>query len=516
MSEPVRTYGIPDVPAPTAAEAAEADRAALVGGGVPQRVLMENAGRAAALVLHRLFPRGRVVAAVGSGNNGGDALVLLRTLRTWGRDVAAVYSGDREPDPALLHGFPLERLDSSSADSSLARADIVVDGILGTGASGAPRTAAARLIEAMNGSGRPILALDLPSGVDASTGVVPGVAIRAVATVCFGWPKLGLLLQPAREHCGRLITVEIGFPPAAAAFAAALITPAWAAHQLPEREPTAHKNSEGRLLILAGSPAMGGAAVIAAEAAVRAGAGIVRVATASAITPVLQASVPDVLAFDRTDASMLDDSIEKSAALLVGPGLGIDDEARSALRRVLETSALPVVIDADATTILSEDPDRLRELGRSRPVVLTPHPKEMARLTGREISEILSEPVAVARDLADRTGCVVLLKGAPSIVAAPGEPVLINTISSSDAATAGMGDQLAGVIGALLANGMSAREAAAAGLFFSSRALQIAAMGRSLSPRDVSAAMAAAFVDPGPAASDLDLPFVTFDQPQPR
>ena len=223
--------------------------------GIPERVLMESAGRAAAALVQRFFPRGRVVAAVGGGNNGGDALVVARTLKSWGREVAAVAVGKLPPDPALLHGWDVDVRPAADLEASLAGASVVVDGLLGTGARGAPREPEATAIESILRSAVPVVALDGPSGIDLTTGAAEGAALRAVLTVTFGAPKRGLLLFPGREHAGRIVAVEVGFAPLAAA-GAELITPAWAARRLPAVPPDAHKGRMGRVLIVAGRGGM--------------------------------------------------------------------------------------------------------------------------------------------------------------------------------------------------------------------------------------------------------------------
>ncbi len=509
-------WGRDGVALPTPAEAAALDEAARERWGIPERVLMEDAGRSAALLLHSLFPDGRVVAVVGAGHNGGDALVLLRNLRAWGRDVAFLRTSPRLPEPAPVHGFGLPEMSADAAELALAGAGVLVDGILGTGTSGAPRERAASLIRAMNASGRPIVALDLPSGVDAAGGTVPGDAVDAAVTVTFGWPKLGLLLHPARQRCGRLIAVEIGFPPLEQGAAGAeLVTPGWAAARLPARAPTAHKASSGRVLIVAGRPGMAGAGVLATEAAVRAGAGLVYVASAPENRVVLQSSVPESIFRDRDAPDALSGaSIE---AVLIGPGLGLGEEGRTVLARALAaTTGVPTVMDADALTHAAAQPELLRAAAAERPLVVTPHPGEMQRLTGLTVEEVRARPVETARAFAEETGCVVLLKGQPSIVAAPGKPVLVNSTGSSDVAAAGMGDQLAGTIVALLAAGADARTGAALGLFYAGRAADLAGRGRSLSPRNVSAHLHAAYDRPGATSPPFGFPFVTFDQPPPR
>jgi NAD(P)H-hydrate epimerase len=507
-------WGSHHVPLVTPEEAATLDAAARERYDVPERVLMESAGRAAALVLDRLFPRGRVAVAAGSGNNGGDALVLARVLSGWGRDVTVVSAGSKPPDPALRHGFDIRVSDSDDDPTIFSAADVLVDGILGTGSRGAPREPAATAIEAMNASGRPILALDLPSGVHAATGDVEGLAVRATATVAFGWPKIGLLFHPARTRCGRLIAVEIGFPPfhATGLDAALLITPGWAAERLPNRPPSAHKGTSGRLLMLAGTDGMAGAAVIAARAAQRSGAGLIHVASTAANRVIIQTAVHEAIYADRSALAEWDSA--DAHALLAGPGIGTDDPAARALDAALEvTPGVRTALDADALNLFARTPDRLGDIAQDRDLVITPHPGELGRLLDESIAAIVDDPAAAAREAAARFGCSVLLKGQPSIIASPGQPLLVSTVGSSDVATAGMGDQLSGVIGAMLAAGLSAREAAAVALFYSGRAADLAGHGRSLGPSDVSDRLGDAFTDPGARRSPTGLPFVTFDQP---
>lgn len=506
-------YGRADVAAVLPAEAAALDRSAREQEGVPERVLMESAGRAAALVLDRLFPRGSVVIIAGSGNNGGDAAVVGRTLLSWGRPVRLFTAGGSPPDTALRHGFNLEFEDLQGLAAAATGAAVLVDGILGTGARGVPRPPASAAIESANASGRPVLALDLPSGVDSATGRVESQAIRAAITVTFGWPKTGLMFQPARDHCGRLIAVEIGFPPSEApATGACLLTPAWAAARLPPRPPDAHKGISGRLLILAGTEGMAGAAVIAARSAQRAGAGLVRLASAATNRIVLQSAVPEATFVDRTGLDPND--LQSIRALLAGPGIGTDGGARHALENAIElTPGRPAVFDADALNLFARETERLIAIARERMTLITPHPAELARLSGVSIEDITADPIRAAREAASRFGCVVLLKGQPSIIASPDEPLLINTSGSSDVAAGGMGDQLSGAIGAMLAAGLDARSAAGVALYFCGRAADLAHLGRGLSPEDVSAHLPAAFANPGARFSSLRLPFVTFDQP---
>jgi ADP-dependent NAD(P)H-hydrate dehydratase / NAD(P)H-hydrate epimerase len=507
-------FGRGDVALLTAAESAALDARARTEG-VPERAFMENAGRAAALVIDRLHPTGPVVAVVGSGNNGGDALVALRSLRSWGRDVAYVTVGSRDPDLGLLTGFDLPRLDDAAVPAALAGAAVLVDGILGTGAKGEPRDAAAAMIRRMNGSGRPIVALDIPSGVDPTTGRIPGEAVSAQATIMFGWPKTGGLLQPGRSRCGRIIAVEIGFPPLAEGEAeAAVITPDWARSRLPVREPDAHKNSVGRVLVVAGNRGVAGAAAIAGRSASRAGAGYVRVASVEGNRTIIQTLVPEALFVDRHDGDAIQTAVEESDAILIGPGVGTDHEAESLLDRVLgQAGNRGLVLDADALTMLARRERGFGGLGDR--ALLTPHPGEMSRITGTDVAAIRADPLGQARELASRLGVTVLLKGAPSVVAAPGLPVLVAGIGTSDLATAGMGDQLGAVAAAFLAAGADPAAAAGLALFYGGRAALLAGRGQALTPLDVADAFHLALRDAGPDRSSLDLPFILFDQPAP-
>jgi len=501
-------YGREYVPVLDAANAAAFDRTSREQFGIAEQVLMENAGRAVAGVITRAFDRGRVVAVVGSGHNGGDALVALRSLKSWGWDVGWIQAASAPPDAALLHGYDLERIDSD-VPAVLAASDVLIDGVLGTGARGAPRPGAAALIEQMNASGRPIVAVDLPSGVDPTTGRVPGTAVRAWVTVTFGFPKTGLMLQPARDYCGWMICAEIGFPPLSRADAW-LITPEYAYARMPRRAPNAHKGSSGRLLLLAGSTGMAGAAAISGLAAVRSGAGLVRIVSPESNRKIVQSIVPEATYFTPDNRAAADGV----TAMAAGPGLGTTDESWSVLNAFLDaTGNVPVLLDADALNLHAKHPDALRKRAADRAIVVTPHVRELARLTGRDDADILADPLQAARTFARESGTIVLLKGQPSVIAAPDGSPMINTSGSSDTAAAGMGDQLTGVIAGMLAAGLDARDAAAIGLFFSGRAADLARLGRSLTPRDVSRRLPRAFRSPGRRTPMLDLPFITFEQP---
>jgi ADP-dependent NAD(P)H-hydrate dehydratase / NAD(P)H-hydrate epimerase len=503
---PAAFYGASRVPVLAAQEMRAWDARAIRELGIPEAVLMESAGRASAAIVQTLFPEGRVVAAVGAGNNGGDAMVALRTLRAWGRDVAAVPVGTRPPDPALLHGWEVESVDADRADDAFRGAGVIVDGLLGTGAEGPPREAYARVIEAMNAAGRPVVALDGPSGVDFTSGETPGAAVRADVTVTFGAPKRGLLVFPGRERCGRIVAVEIGFHPLDT-IGAELATPRWARDRLPPVPPNAHKGAMGRVGIVAGKAGMAGAAVLAGMGALRAGAGYAVLASPDANRLVIQTSLPEALFLDRD--RLPENFGESEDAVVAGPGMGTDDEALALLRRVVASGDSPLLLDADALTLLARNPELRKEI--RRPLLLTPHPGEMARLLGREVREITADPYAAVVMAAARFDCAVLLKGAPSVVYEPGTPIVVNVAGHSGIATGGMGDVLGGIIGAFLAVGVAPREAAGIGLFYAGRAAQRAGRGRGLIPTDVADALPDALLEEPATESPLGLPGITLD-----
>lgn len=513
----VRPFARGHVPVATGEESAAFDQLAVSEHGVPELTLMESAGRAAAEVVQRLYPRGDVVGVVGAGNNGGDALVALRTLAAWGRPVRGLLVTDRGLEDPLLHGWRVHAVvDDVAGDSArdlLLEAGVVLDGILGTGTKGPPRARQASAIDSVNAARGAVVALDLPSGVDAGTGATPGVAVRADVTVAFGWPKLGTLLGQGRVLRGRLVGVEIGFPPVTDRhFGAALVTPAWAAATRPPRDPETHKYKVGTVFVVAGRPGMAGAAVLAARAALRAGAGLVHVASAADNRVILQSAAPETIFVDASDRDAVVERAAAADAVAVGPGLGTDSSGEQVLGAVLNAGTQPLVLDADALTLLASGrPRSLEQVTAARPCLITPHAGEMARISPFGKEELRERRVEVAREVSEALGCALILKGLPSLVAAPGEPVLIDSVGSSDLATGGMGDVLTGTAGALLARGLDPRLAGALALHGSGRAAARAGRGEGILPVDIVSHLRDAFTEPGPGETDLDLGCVMLD-----
>lgn len=433
------------------------DRVATESGGAEERVLIEAAGREIARCLARRWPDGPVCALVGSGHNGADALAAGRTLFTWGREVRFVLVGSREPTPDARSGWPIELESRDSFLDSPPTAGVLLDGILGTGATGAPRPEQATLIELVNRLELPVVSIDGPSGADMTSGAIPGACIGAQLTVCLGWPKFGLLHEPARSQCGAIEAVEIGFPPLETVPAARAVTARWVQSMLISRPPDAHKGSSGYLLLAAGNQGMAGAAVLAARAAYRAGAGIVRIAGHPANREIIQSSVPGAVFESWSDD--VAQAVAWSHALAIGPGIGRGADRRSLVLELLEArSSRPVVVDADALNAFEADPAELAS-HLTEGDVMTPHPGEMARLLGCTVADILADSMAAARQAADSFGCTVVLKGSPTLISDPVGRVRVASTGGSALAVGGTGDVLTGAIGAYLAAGYSGADA---------------------------------------------------------
>ncbi|NKZ37794.1 NAD(P)H-hydrate dehydratase [Oleiagrimonas citrea] len=471
----------------TAAQVRAQDRHAIEELGVPGFTLMTRAAHAALGVLRTRWPQARsLLLLCGPGNNGGDAFLLgALALQAGLRAHALALSATSEGD-ALRARQAYEEAGGAcgSADDApdLSAFDVIVDGLFGTGLSRAPEGAAARLIEQVNASGRPLLALDLPSGLDADTGVAREPCVRAAATVTFVAHKRGLFTADAGDCCGALHLDRLELPPPGFQSPDAELLHA---HGLPPRRRNSHKGANGHVLALGGDAGMGGAIRLCAEAALRAGAGLVSVATRAAHIGGLNAARPELMAHAVEAQADLEPLIRQASVLAIGPGLGQDDWGR-ALWQSARTRELPCVIDADALNLLAAQRVELPEHA-----VLTPHPGEAARLLQTDTASIQADRFAAARALAERYGAVVVLKGSGSLIAAPDGHVAVCPWGNPGMAAGGMGDVLTGVIAALLAQGLSPWEAAGLGVGLHARAGDHAA---------------AAHGERGLLASDLFLP----------
>ncbi len=468
-------------PVITPAEAAELDRASQERG-IAAADLMERAGAAVARacvdLLGGTYGR-RAVVLCGKGNNGGDGYVAARHLARWGMRVVAIAMEDalvlRSPADVNARRLTAEtdaRLRRSSPallDRELARADIAVDALFGTGFRGVPEGEVADAIEAVNASLVPVVSVDIPSGVDGATGATPGAVIRADLTVTFGAAKTGAVLLPGAEHAGDVRVVDIGFPDDLLPDTCGLTEPDDVVEVLPERATDAHKKASGTLVIVAGSRRMTGAVRLLAHAAGRIGAGYVVVAVPASILPVVQLGLTETVFLplaeteDGTVAQAAHDAVLRALtdadALAMGPGLSTNADTQAFVRGVLRESPVPVVLDADGLNAFAGDEDLLAD--RKTEVVLTPHLGELARLTGGHDGDRLT----AARALAARTNGVALVKGSRTAIAAPDGSARINPTGSPFLATAGTGDVLTGTIGGLVAAGLPPFDAAWAGAY---------------------------------------------------
>lgn len=461
------------------------DAWAIDTAGVPSLELMELAGTAVARAVLEPSPEGPIVIIAGKGNNGGDGLVAARLLREaqdrlGDKPVEVILLGERDeltPDATVnyerLVGDPPRPFDADL----IAGAGVIVDAILGTGAEGAPRGVVAEAVEAINGraSVARVIAVDIPTGVDGSTGVVAGEAVLADLTISLHLPKVGQFVAPGLLHCGEVRVADIGIPVEGVA-AAGVEPPAGTIgpHVLrgaPGRGDASSKFSSGVLQILGGSTGLTGATCLTAMASQRAGAGYVTAMVPSSLNIVFEQRLLEVMTLPLPDdagaltaagLTAVLQRAERADALVVGPGIGRADSTRELVRSVVTQSDLPLLLDADGLFVFNGDIESLR---RDAPTVITPHAGELGGLLGLTTDEVQARRLELAAEAARRSGAVVVLKGADTIVAHPDDAPLINTLRAPGLATAGTGDVLSGVIGAYLAKGVNVLHAAAAGVY---------------------------------------------------
>jgi hydroxyethylthiazole kinase-like uncharacterized protein yjeF len=464
------------------------DQWAISERGVPSLTLMESAGRAVAEAAEELAGEGPVRVVCGKGNNGGDGLVAARQLASFGHRVEALLlwpASELSPDAAAnLQRFEGEAREVAPAEiaSALTGSGAVIDAIFGTGFEGAPRAPAAEAIEAINGCGAPVVAADIASGVDASTGEVEGLAVDADLTVSFHAAKLGHWIAPGKARRGELRVAEIGIPSGAPSQApGGLIGDAVLALP-PERGAGSTKFTSGQVVIAGGSRGLTGSVCLAASAAIRAGAGYATVAVPEELESIFEIKLTEVMSrgcasadghLDLGAADAVLAAAERAAAVALGPGLGRFDGATQLVEAIAGGVEAPMVIDADGLNALVGRPEALRQ--RSAPTVLTPHAGELARLLDTDSQSIGARRLAGARQAAEQSGAIVVLKGDDSIVAAPDGRLAVNGVSSPALATAGTGDVLTGMVAAMLARCEEPFAATCAAVHAHSRAGRVAA-----------------------------------------
>ena len=449
------------------------DRWAIEERGVPSLQLMERAGEGLAGLVWEVAPTGPVAIVCGKGNNGGDGLVAARLLHSGGRVVRVLLV----PPPEELQGDAAENLRALPVETEpfaperLEGVAAIVDAVLGTGVTGTPREPAASVIAAIDAADAPVIAADVPSGVDASTGEVGGAAVHATATATFAAPKPGLWISPGKERAGRVEVVDIGMPEGAPAEpVAGLIGPS-VLELVPRRTRAGTKFTSGHVIVAGGSRGLTGAPTLAARGAMRAGAGYVTVLVPGSEQPILAIKLTEAMTRALPDraghhvahgADAVVEATGRGGSLVLGPGIGREEEAQEFARQAAARAEVALVLDADG---LNAHAARLESLAtRSAPTVLTPHAGELGRLLDIESDAVEASRLRHAREAAQRAQAIVVLKGDDTIVAAPDGRAVVNPLSAPMLATAGTGDVLGGVIAALLAKDMEPFAAAAAGV----------------------------------------------------
>ncbi|MBC9783649.1 NAD(P)H-hydrate dehydratase [Heliobacterium chlorum] len=484
----------------TAAEMGRLDARATEEYGIPSLILMENAGIQVAREVSRLLAGNidgkRVLILCGKGNNGGDGFVAARHLINNGAEVILfLLASERDiKSDALTNLTIYQRMggkvysfqdpkDLNALRLALLSASVVVDAIYGTGFRGDVPELIAKAMTMINESALPVLAVDLPSGLEADTGKIPSVCLQAKVTVTLGLPKVGLVVEPGASAAGEVVVVDISIPGEMIAntrISRALLTGELCRNWLKRRPAMAHKGHFGHLLFAGGQTGMAGAAVLAVSGALRSGVGLVTAAIPESIYPLIVPQVPEAMTWPlpSVDGALTGDSLQEKdcspfSAAVIGPGMGRRPESADFLLALLEAVKGPVVLDADALFALAGHIELLA--AAQGPVILTPHPGEMARLTGLSTAEVEKDRIEVAARYAKEWGCVIVLKGSRTVIATPEGGLYINSTGNPGMATGGSGDVLAGVIGALAAQGVDAVHAAALGAYVHGLAGDLAA-----------------------------------------
>ncbi|MDZ7372476.1 MAG: NAD(P)H-hydrate dehydratase [candidate division KSB1 bacterium] len=472
----------------TASEMAAMDREAIEEIGIPGVVLMENAGLGVVSVIQDMLGSvaGRRVAIVcGKGNNGGDGYVVARHLHNAGCDVDVYLLAEPEAvrGDARVHldvirnmGIPVHVVRSTDDFDPSPEPHLVVDAIFGTGITGPVQGLPAEIIRKINGLGVPVVAVDLPSGLNADTGAVEGPCVAARRTVTMAQIKRGLVLPPGRDYAGQVHVVDIGMPrslKSATRVRTFLVDRSDAVRALPRRPSDAHKNRVGLVYVVAGSTGMTGAATLTALSALRAGSGLVYLGIPGSLNPILEVKATEVITHPLPEATpgtlaaeawpLLEERLQNVHVAAVGPGLGTHPSTAQLVERIVQLAPVPLVLDADGLNNLSGRTELLAS--RRWPTVITPHPGELSRLCGLSTREILADRIEVARRFAQEWRVVLVLKGSPTVTASPDGNVYVNTTGNAGMATGGSGDVLTGIIASLMGQGLGALEAAWLGVY---------------------------------------------------
>ncbi len=466
----------------TVQEMRDCDRTAVANLGLSVEILMENAGHAVCEAVKREFGirDRRFTIVCGAGNNGGDGFAAARLLRSMGADVRVTLLADESDisgaaranlHAAVLCGVTVQRLVTADELYLGRSSDVVIDAIFGTGLSRSPEGLHAEVIERLNRAAMPVLAVDIPSGVNGDTGMTPGPAVKATCTVALGLPKRGNLLCPGRELCGRLHVSHISFPPslynAVGDMVAGELTP------LPDRPLESHKGVFGDVLFVAGARSYLGAPYLAAMSFLKAGGGYARLAAPESLAALLGTNACEAVMVPLQETvggssalanlDVLRDLSDRVDMMVIGPGVSLEQETQELVRMLVSSVSVPVLVDGDGLTAVAGDPACLQR--RTAPTVLTPHAGEMARLLKTTPEVVQRDRVAAVQKATEELRAVVVLKGASTIVGSPGDSMYLNLSGNPGMATAGCGDVLSGTIAAMYGAGLDLRSAVDAGVF---------------------------------------------------
>ena len=474
------------------------DRAA-INSGIPSLDLMERAGLSVAEQARNMLSpceSKKIAVVAAKGNNGGDGFVAARYLVFWGAAVKVYLVGEVEDlthDSATNYNSYIEqggevvRADVAMLDRELPDAHLIIDAIFGVGFRGIAEGIFGEVIKSMNGSGVPILSVDIPSGVEADSGKVQGVAVDASCTVTFAWPKTGLYLYPGAGKVGELLVTNIGIPldllDSVVESDIHTIDKRQIARLLPRRPAYAHKGMCGRVLVVGGSEGLTGAAALCSRSALRSGAGVVTLGIPAGLNPIMEIKLTEVMTMPLPDLAgkcLGEGAVEKVVeamraydVLALGPGSGTNPVTRQVVADILRLVDKPVVLDADGINCAAMEPGSL--IGRNNPTIITPHPGELGRLLKRKAEEVQASRLESAREATEEYGCITVLKGANTLVTDTSGIVYINPLALPGLATAGSGDVLTGCIAALYAQGLNPLEAALCGVYIHGNAAELAA-----------------------------------------
>ena len=475
----------------TAHEMRQIDQQTIEQIGVPGAVLMEHAGSAVVRAIDEHFPECRQIAiVVGKGNNGGDGLVIARQLALAGQPIQIFlvsspesFAGDALTNLQIVQNLDLpitpilSVVELEAQKSQIASTDLIVDAIFGTGLRGGVHGFIGDVIEYLNEVEKPVVAIDLPSGLSADTGIAEGACIKATYTVTMGLPKRGNLIHPGAALTGQLEVADIGFPSSVIDSQNIQINwtqPCDAAQRLPSRPTHSHKGTYGRVFVVAASTGMTGAAALTSAGALRVGAGLVTLGAPKSLNPILEVKLTEVMTLPLPETaegslaleakSHIIEAVERTKSILaIGPGLSQHPETVTLVHNLIRETDTPTVIDADGINALSKSKDSLSSL--SPQTVLTPHPGEMARLIGGTVEALERDRIGIAQRFAQAHNVTLVLKGAPTIVAGGNGEVWINSTGNAGMATGGMGDVLTGLIAGLIAQKVSPFNAAVLGVY---------------------------------------------------